>query len=446
VEKLIHKIINQMKLNPNSIAIEGDDFHISYDELMNWTYGYANEIVNKKIIDSWIGIDLSLGWKAYPAILACWITGNGYLPINFYFPKIRILEIQNLVKWSLLIDSSTICKKKEKVEVIHGEKAYLLFTSGTTGKPKGVPINQVNLEAFAGHYLNHKVIKFTSKDKFLQSYELTFDVSVFCFLTPFLIGATLVLPCEKKAKQLAIFKAIEDHNVTVTSFVPSIIRLSVDFLPRVKFSKLRYSFFSGESLMGKEAKVWMQSVPNAQVYNCYGPTETVIVCTEELLNNLDESYFSNGSPLPLGEKFEEIEFEIIEQEIVYSGKQTFNGYLNNPFTNKFYSGDLAEFDSNGKLIFLGRKDNQIQWNGYRIELEEVEFKFYEVMQAQSKLIWDEKRNNLVFVSTFDEVKVRNFYEVNFPSYYMPSEFKKIKAMPLNLNSKLDLNQLKKLVF
>jgi acyl-coenzyme A synthetase/AMP-(fatty) acid ligase len=161
---------------------------------------------------------------------------------------------------------------------------------------------------------------------------------------------------------------------------------------------------------------------------------------------LDESYFSNGSPLPLGEKFEEIEFEIIEQEIVYSGKQTFNGYLNNPFTNKFYSGDLAEFDSNGKLMFLGRKDNQIQWNGYRIELEEVEFKFYEVMQAQSKLIWDEKRNNLVFVSTFDEVKVRNFYEVNFPSYYMPSEFKKIKAMPLNLNSKLDLNQLKKLVF
>lgn len=435
-----------MKLNPNSIAIEGGGLSISCDELMNWTYGYANEIIEKNIIDSWIGIDLSLGWKVYPAILASWITGNGYLPINFDFPKTRILDIQKQVQWPLLINSATVCINKNKVQVIHGEKAYLLFTSGTTGEPKGVPITQINLEAFVGHYLNHDSIKFTSKDKFLQSYELTFDVSVFCFLMPFLTNGTLVLPSNKKSKQLALFKAIEDHNVTVTSFVPSIVRLSVDFLPRVKFSKLRYSFFSGESLMGKEAKVWMESVPNAQVYNCYGPTETVIVCTEELLNNLDESYFSNGFPLPLGDKFEDINFEIIEKEIVYFGKQTFNGYLNYPSLNKFYSGDLAQFDSNGKLIFIGRKDNQVQYNGYRIELEEVEFKFYEEMQSHAKLIWDEKRNRLVFVSTFDEDKVNDFFKMNFPPYYMPSEFKKIEAMPLNLNGKIDFNQLKKLVF
>ena len=262
---------------------------------------------------------------------------------------------------------------------------------------------------------------------------------------PFLTGGTLVLPTHKKSKQLGLFKAIEEYNVTVTSFVPSVIRLTIDFLPRIKFPYLRYSFFSGESLMGEWVKVWMESVPNAQVYNCYGPTETVIVCTEELLNTLDNSYFFNGLPLPLGEKFKNIEFEIVNKEIVYSGQQTFNGYLNHPNIKQFYSGDLVEFDFNGKLIFKGRKDNQIKWNGYRIELEEVEYKFYEEMKSQAKLIWDEKRIKLIFVSNCDIFLVKKFFKKNFPQYYMPSEIKKIDYIPLNLNGKIDINKLKKLV-
>ena len=433
-----------MKLNPNSIAIEGGGLSISCDELMSWTYGYANEIIEKNIIDSWIGIDLSLGWKVYPAILASWITGNGYLPINFDFPKTRILDIQKQVQWPLIINSATVCINKKKVQVIHGEKAYLLFTSGTTGEPKGVPITQINLEAFAGHYLNHDSIKFTSKDKFLQSYELTFDVSVFCFLMAFVSGATLVLPNSKKTKQLSLFKAMLDYEVTVASFVPSVIRLTKDFLPRVQFPQIRYSFFSGEALMGDWAKVWMESVPNAKVYNCYGPTETVIVCTEELLNDLDDSYFENSMPLPLGDKFKGIDFQIKEGEIVYTGKQTFNGYLNQEPITEYFSGDLAHIDENGKLIFDGRKDNQIQWNGYRIELEEIDRVLSQKIEGWVKTIFSKELYKLVIFSNEARPRIDVLLKGNFPGYYKPSSIIQLNELPLNLHGKIDIRKMIKI--
>lgn len=442
MNSLIHQIVSKAKSNPNAIAIEGKDLLVTYDELMQVAFGFANSI---QVKDSWIAIDVALGWKAYPAILACWMTGNGYVPLNFEFPASRIHEIKSQVNWQQLIDDSTSNSNSNEVEIISGEKAYLLFTSGTTGKPKGVPITHYNLVAFANHYLNHQAINFIAQDKFLQSYELTFDVSVFCYLMPFLVGGTLVLPQQTKSKQLGLFKAIQDYDVTVTSFVPSVIRLTQEFLPRVQFPKLRYSFFSGEALMGDWAKTWMNSVPNAKVYNCYGPTETVIVCTEELLNDLDEAYFNNGLPLPLGQKFEEIEFEIVDGEIIYSGKQTFGGYLNQEPIKEYASGDLAHYDENGKLIFDGRKDNQIQWNGYRIELEEIDRVLSQKSNGWVKTIFLARVPQLVVFSNQSQERISSFIADSFPDYYKPSVVIQLDELPLNANGKVDVGALRELV-
>jgi acyl-CoA synthetase (AMP-forming)/AMP-acid ligase II len=98
---LIQEIIDQAKNNPDSIAIQGADYVISYKELLHVAYGYANSIDVK---DSWIAIDTKLDWKFYAAILACWITGNGYVPIDFNFPKSRIQEIESQVNWLMLIN------------------------------------------------------------------------------------------------------------------------------------------------------------------------------------------------------------------------------------------------------------------------------------------------------------------------------------------------------
>ena len=446
---LIDEIVSRANIAPNSIAIEGDSLCVSYNELLKLSYDYATKINKEKISNSWIGIDVSIGWKAYAAILGCWLTGNGYVPINFDFPESRIDEIEKQVGWELLIDNScdiTNSKTTDKIDVIKGGKAYLLFTSGTTGKPKGVPVTQENLMAFTSHYLNHKDIEFNSEDKFLQSYELTFDVSIFCFLMPFLVGGTLILPNETNSKQLGFFKAIRDFKVTVTSFVPSVIRLTLEALPRVVFPSIRYSFFSGESLLGSWAKVWIKSVPEAKVYNCYGPTETVIVCTEELLNNLNKDYFESKTPLPLGSKFEEISFEIEEGEIVYSGRQVFNGYLNQEPINRYFSGDLAHFDENSKLIFDGRKDNQIQWNGYRIELDEIDKVLTKSLNSWVKTVYLKEPQKLVVFSNQEIIKMEKEFTILLPSYYKPSRIIKINKLPLNVNGKVDINKLKVIAF
>lgn len=444
MESLIQEIILKSTLNANSIAIEGEGLSVSYAELLELSFDYAEFIHKEETSNEWVAIDVGLGWKSYAAILGCWITGNGYVPVNFDFPESRIKEIKSQVNWTLLIDSASGVSKKvssHKVERSEGEKAYLLFTSGTTGAPKGVPISQINLKTFVSHYLNHDDIKFDSDDKFLQSYELTFDVSVFCFLMPFLTGGTLVLPSETNSKQLGLFKAIRDYKVTVTSFVPSVVRLTLQALPRVEFLSIRYSFFSGEALMGDWAKIWMNCVPKAQVYNCYGPTETVIVCTEELLNNLSEDYFESENPLPLGRSFKGVNLEMIEGEIVYSGSQVFKGYLNQESVSKYYSGDLAHLDENGKLIFDGRKDNQIQWNGYRIELEEIDNLTSRKVDNWVKTIYLKDSQSLVVFSGAEEAVVRQGIIEIFPKYYSPSFIMTITGLPLNVNGKVNTSEL-----
>ena len=448
MKTLIQQIVSILEQYPESTAIEGDNFSITNEQLLQKSRDYAQGILQLRIEDSWIGINTNLGWEAYAAILSCWMTGNGYVPINTKFPSSRIREVIQQTDLKYCFGSSNLEEilplKGYSSDLKIGNKAYLLFTSGTTGVPKGVPITQVNLKAFTEHYLNHKVIRFNSKDKFLQSYELTFDVSVFCFLMPLLIGGTLVMPRQTKSKQLGFFKAITDFNVTVTSFVPSVVRLTQDFLPRVKFLNVRYSFFSGEALLGDWAKVWMESVPNAKVYNCYGPTETVIVCTEELLNDLDDAYFSNGLPLPLGEKFEEIDLEIIDREIVFSGNQTFAGYLNQETISQYYTGDLAHYDKNQKLIFEGRKDNQIQWNGYRIELEEIDRVLTEKSNGWFKTIFIKQCSKLIVFSNQLEGEIISLIHDSFPDYYKPSSVIQLDELPLNMNGKLDLAELERI--
>lgn len=439
--------------NPDRVAIIDDAKKVSYRSLIELAIAVKDSIVQHEYKGDWVPVSCSDGWKSYASILGVWLSGKGYVPINIAFPKTENVKKLNQVNESRIIthdviegyESVLVQEAKEvltDVEFPEYNYAYLIFTSGTTGKPKGVPIKFSQLSAFVDHYFSHQEIKFTSQDRFLQSYALTFDVSVFCYLTAFHVGGTLVLPESTTLKFQGLFKAIEQHQITVVSFVPSVIRLSFDFLHRLKLPSVRYSFFSGESLQGDWAIEWMKTVHNAQVYNCYGPTETVIVCTEEHLNQLDPSYFERKEPLPLGKPFGGVDIKLKANELVFKGDQVFDGYLNQAVLEDYYSGDLGKLDQNGKLIFLGRKDNQIQWNGYRIELEEIETRFFTEKGVKVKSVFLSEDQQLVLFSTSKRSVVLAGLKELFPPYYMPSRIIELDAFPLNANEKYDWGQLK----
>ena len=151
MKTLIRQIVSTLEQHPQSIAIEGETFSITNQQLLQKSREFAQGVLQLRIENSWIGINTNLGWEAYAAILSCWMTGNGYVPMNTKFPPSRIREVIQQTDLKYCFGSSNLQEilpsNGYSSDLKIGNKAYLLFTSGTTGIPKGVPITQVNLKA-----------------------------------------------------------------------------------------------------------------------------------------------------------------------------------------------------------------------------------------------------------------------------------------------------------
>lgn len=440
-----------------------------------------------------IGLIANDDVETYAAIIALWLEGKAYVPMSTDTPADRNRKIIKQALLKTIIDSSDeplfpelniIQSKKlalspiniEPKPVAGDELVYILFTSGTTGEPKGVPITRNNLEGFVKAF-DKLEIDIDETDKCLQMFELTFDLSVMSYLVPLLKGACIYTIPKDRIKYSYIYELMEERGLTVALMVPSILHYMRKYFVEIDLPLMRYSLFCGEALPLDVTEEWSKCLPNAKIVNVYGPTEDTIFCTHYTFNRAGENKSRNGI-LSIGRAMDGTTTVIVDEqnEIVQPGNtgqlclggvQLTPGYWYNEAKNKeaffskvydgveerFYkTGDLCRCDEDGDIEYLGRIDFQIKIQGFRVELSEIEFyakTFLEKINVAAVACTDPIGNTLIGLAIeaaeFETKPLEQFLETKLPAYMIPRELLFKQVFPLNSNGKTDRNELKRLI-
>jgi D-alanine--poly(phosphoribitol) ligase subunit 1 len=488
VNRFLHAALN----HPESAAVCKGSLIVSYSRLAAMVNVVARTILDEAQDEKRIAVaDQNDAWT-YASFIALNLLGKTYVPLNIRNPLLHQQKIIREAELTILLSSEDYklpglrrllydqSETTPDAEEAFGytipasgveQPAYLLFTSGSTGSPKGVPVYNRHLNAFFSYFLDSGKYDFSNSDRMLQVYEASFDVSVFSAFLPLFIGASMYLLPRKNFIYLEIPKALEEHAITVLSMVPSVLHYLQPHFHEFEFKSLRYSFFSGDKLLHSLTTRWSKCIPNAEIINCYGPTETTIVCTAYPWNERDAASESLHDIVPLGKVFPGtypliIDLQGLEVpagtvgELCFSGAQVIDAYLNNAFPEQFFkmvrsgsshlyyrTGDLALFNQRGNLLFAGRADNQVKINGYRIEPAEVEAAIRSLAGSAMATVFahsDEKGRFLLYAFVEGdgaEEEIRNLLKNRIPPQAIPARILFLDKIPLTNNGKINRNEL-----
>lgn len=349
---------------------------------------------------------------------------------------------------------------------------YLLFTSGSTGAPKGVSVNGKNLKFYLNYTLNRYQIN--EFDKISQMFDLTFDLSVHDIFLAALSGGCLCVVPERVLMGPA--KYIREKELTLWFSVPAIVMFMNKFrmLKPDAFPSLRYSLFCGEALPARSAELWQNAAPNSIVENLYGPTEATIAFTNYRWNSETSPAESINGVVPIGTAFDGLRTAIMKDdkslaavgesgELLLGGDQVTDGYFQNRELTKekfitldeekrwYRTGDLVEEDTAGCLYYLGRIDDQIQVRGHRVELQEIDQVLRDASGTELAVSIPVKgeSGNVESIAGYIQlpesqslrVKILEHCRKSLANYMVPSDLQFIDTFPLNSNGKIDRKEL-----
>jgi amino acid adenylation domain-containing protein len=346
--------------------------------------------------------------------------------------------------------------------------AYLLFTSGSTGVPKGVMVTHRNAMQFVASVVERYGI--TEDDRFSQTFDTTFDLSVFDMFVAWQRGACVCCPSRVVLWNPGRF--IQDQRLTVWFSVPSLGMLMkrIGALKPGVFPSLRWSLFCGERLPSETAAAWAAAAPNSTVENLYGPTELTVACTAyrwDPERSPAESTFGVvpiGGPLPGMDVLvaDETLREVLpgeEGELLMAGPQQTPGYWQDASATaaayvtvpgrpgRFYrTGDRVRRPiGDGPITFLGRVDHQIKVRGHRVELGEVESMLLKIpgVESAAAVGWPVALSGALGIAAFvtggglEPAVVRTAVQATLQDYAVPQTIQVLSDLPLNANGKVD---------
>ena len=364
----------------------------------------------------------------------------------------------------------------EPQPVSPGSIAYLLFTSGSTGVPKGVMVAVRNVL----HFVDVMVARYgiTEEDRFSQAFDMTFDLSAFDMFVAWERGACICCPSGKTLINPGRF--IRDARLTVWFSVPStgVLMKRLGALKPNRYPTLRWSLFCGEPLPVEVAQAWAEAAPQSILENLYGPTELTIACSLYRWDRQTSPKECLLGVVPIGEPYPGMKALVVDEmlmevppgadgELLMSGPQLALGYWKDqvktaaafvvpPGKDEVYyrTGDHVRRPAgDGPLVYLGRLDHQIKVLGHRVELGEVEAALRQEagVDVAVALGWPITSAGAGGIVTFltdksvDPAAIRARLQAKLPSYEVPREIRFVPEMPLNANGKVDRKALLKIL-
>jgi len=478
---------NSAKNFPNAIAIENGTTKLTYfavDKLSNQlahflqTLGIAAE--------EKVAIVLPRCEMIYPAMLAVLKAGGSYIPLDAEIPADRVNFIMQDSNAKILITSDEILEKigdkldnhlifnvdhqlsnfssypTTKPEIQNRKSTdlcYIIYTSGTSGMPKGVLLEHRNVLSYLRGAL--EIYPINQTDRALQGFSVSFDASVEEIWVTFAAGATLVVGTFDIMRSGDRFSYILNKlNISFLSCAPTLLSMVKEDIPTLKIL-----IFGGEVCSTDMAHRWCK--PGGLVYNTYGPTEATVIATYLVLNPDEEVTIGNKMPgydvRIVNEWLQPVGGEE-EGEILIGGDCVARGYLNRDeltaskfietdrydgIMKRYYrTGDIAKYAPNGQIRFVGRIDAQVKVRGFRVELAEIEgllLKFDNIQAAAVTLDVPTQQLAAFVVETegktINREGIAEVLRLKLPYYMIPSTLDVLTELPMTTSQKIDRKRL-----
>lgn len=485
---------------PDKIAYAGEDMGYTFRETKRKALDLAVEIVSLSLFREPVAIYMEKTVDMLTAFFAVSYSGNFYSPIDVEMPDARVSKIFEYLRPKLIITRKELQAKisryapgaaclciEENGEGINGYETvyrqrertcdtdllYVLFTSGSTGIPKGVTISHRSVMDYIDCIV--RIFGIDETDCFGNQAPFYFDNSVLDIYTVMKIGASMnIIPHKLFAWPVRLMEYLDRHKINNLFWVPSALVMLSKLKALEHYDmrgKLKRVLFAGEVMPNKQLNIWRKNLPDVQYANLYGPTEITVDCTCYIVDR----EFTDEEPLPIGRAMPNTEILVLNDkdelvtgeeigELCVRGTSLSMGYYNNPEKTReafvqnpqntaypeliYRTGDLVRYNDRGELIYLCRKDFQIKHMGHRIELGEIETAVSSLdgILAQCCL-YDEAHSKIVlFTEGRQELScIREKLLAILPEYMLPGRLICVDVMPMNDNGKIDRVKLKEML-
>ncbi|MFW5650249.1 MAG: amino acid adenylation domain-containing protein [Acetivibrio ethanolgignens] len=490
LKNVIEYLLESEKEYPEKIAFCDSEKEITFRELKEKAEDLAVEI-NEKMdgnICRPIAVCMERGVDCLVSFMGILMSGNYYSPIDTNTPATRISLILETLRPEIIISNASganvidslsrrencifleqIGKERKPLfygyeKVLDVDPVYVLFTSGSTGMPKGVVISHRSVIDYTEWLFD--TFSFDQNTIFGNQAPFYFDNSILDIYSTLKNGAKMVIIPETLFmfhKKLVDF--INENKINTIFWVPSALAgmANSGILEKERLDYIEKILFCGEIMPTKIFNCWKRKYPDALFANLYGPTEVTDVCSYYIVDR----EFKDNEPLPIGRACDNTNILVLSENgrlaktgeigelcvrgsclsLGYYGEEekTHSVFIQNPFNSKYRdyiycTGDLVKYNNAGELLYLGRKDNQIKHQGHRIELGEIEQACFSIKGVNQCCAVYKEEEIFLYCSlqkTLQKEEIFAELRKHIPKYMLPKQIHILEELPLNLNGKID---------